>query len=96
MLGAQAQVHIDLAEDHHGRLSADAPRTWGTVTRIRAVHCRYAPTRGGDSRALYPVPGSGVLSDIESADGWTPDHGDVKFVGYLVDLHYDGAGAHPT
>jgi hypothetical protein len=41
---------------------------------------------GQQSQALYPVPGSGVQSHVESADGWTPDHGDLRFVGYLVDL----------
>ena len=86
VLGTDAAPIVDMAEDHHGGLPADAPQTRATVTRIRAVHCRYAPEPGGERLMLYPVPGSSVLSDLASADGWTPDSGDVKFVGYLVDL----------
>jgi hypothetical protein len=33
-----------------------------------------------------PVPGSGVLTYLESADGWTADRGDERFAGYLVEL----------
>ena len=86
MLGADAQETVDAVEDHHGLLPDDTPLTRGTVARIRAVHCRYARGPGADSRARYPVPGSGAVSDIESADGWTPDQGDARFVGYLVEL----------
>jgi hypothetical protein len=31
-----------------------------------------------------PVRGSGVLTEVESADGWTADRGEERFVGYLV------------
>jgi hypothetical protein len=86
MLGADAQVSVDAAEDHHGGVPGETLRTTGTVSRMTAGHCRYAPAPGDDSQALYPVPGSGVQSHIESADGWTPDHGDLRFVGYLVEL----------
>lgn len=89
MLGLDAQATVEAAEDHHGLLPADTPTTRGTVARIRAVHCRYAPKPGADPRALYPVPGSGIVSDIESADGWTPDQGDARFVGYLVELELE-------
>jgi len=58
----------------------------GTVTHIAAVHCRYAPRPGSESRTIYPVAGSGVLTIIESADGWTADRGDERFAGYLVQL----------
>lgn len=85
MLGAHAQ-HVDAAEEHHGGVPADAMPTRGTVTRIAAVHCHYAPRPGGGSRTAYPVPGSGVLTDVDSADGWTPDHDNERFVGYLVQL----------
>ncbi len=85
-LGADARVTVDAAEEHHGGLPEETPRTTGTVNRIAAVHCRYAPAPGQHSQALYPVGGSGVQNHVESADGWTPDHGDLRFVGYLVDL----------
>jgi hypothetical protein len=96
MLGANEHVKVDAAEEHHGGLPPDTPRTRGTVARIRACHCRYEPSPGEDPRVLYPVPGSGVVSDLESADGWTPDRGGAKFVGYLVDLDSDGPAAQPT
>src|SRR5579864_3974777 len=86
MLGADAQVSVNAAEEHHGGLPDETPSTTGTVSRIAAVHCRYTPAPGQDSQTLYPVPGSGVQSHVESADGWTPDHGDLRFVGYLVEL----------
>jgi hypothetical protein len=35
---------------------------------------------------LYPVHDSGVLTEMQSADGWTPDRDDLKFAGYLVRL----------
>ena len=89
MLGPDARSRVDAAEDHHGQLPAGTPRTRGTVIGIRAVHCRYAAEPGGDERALYPVPGSGVVSDIESADGWTPDLAEARFVGYLVELEQE-------
>ncbi|HCU92907.1 MAG TPA: hypothetical protein DHU96_09275 [Actinobacteria bacterium] len=86
MLGTGAQHTVDAAEEHHGGVPEDTAPTRGTVTRIAAVHCRYAPGPDSDSRTSYPVPGSGVLTDVESGDGWTPDHGDERFVGYLVQL----------
>ena len=33
-----------------------------------------------------PVAGTGVLTDVGSADGWTEDRGDEHFIGYLVQL----------
>ena len=85
VLGTDAHF-VDAAEEHHGGVSEDAAPTRGTVTRIAAVHCLYAPRPGSDSPVSYPVPGSGVLTDIESADGWTADREDAQFVGYLVQL----------
>jgi hypothetical protein len=86
MLGPNAEQTVDMVEEHHGGVPEDMIPTWGTVTRIAAVHCRYAPRPGSDSWTSYPVPGSGVLTDVESADGWTADRGDERFVGYLVGL----------
>lgn len=73
-------------EDHHGGVPEGTEPTQGTVTRIAAVHCRYVPRPGSDSHTSYPVPGSGVLTYLDSADGWTADRGDERFAGYLVQL----------
>ena len=86
VLGTDPRRTVDAAEDHHGQIPEDTPATRGTVTRIRAVHCRCAPVPGSNSRTRYPVPGSGLLTDIESADGWTPDRSEQQFLGYLVQL----------
>jgi hypothetical protein len=86
VLGAREQQTIDAAEEHHGGVAGDTLPTGGTVTGIRVVHCRFAPRPGSDSRTVYPVPDSGVLTDVESADGWTADRDDELFAGYLVQL----------
>ena len=86
MLGPQPHPAVDAVEDHHGRVPRGTPPTRGTVTRIAAVHCRYAPRPGSDSLTSYPVPGSGALTDLESADGRIADHGSERFAGYLVQL----------
>lgn len=86
VLGANGLRAVDAAEEHHGGIPEDTAPTQGTVTRIAAVHCRHAPRPGSDSRATYPVPGSGVLAYTEAADGWVADRGDQRFVGYLVQL----------
>jgi hypothetical protein len=86
VLGADAQQAVDAAEEHHGEAPEGTTPRQGTVIHITAVHCRYAPRPSGDARTLYPVPASGVLTDIESADGWVSDHGDERFAGYLVQL----------
>ena len=85
VLGAEMSPGVDGAEEHHGGIPEDTEPTKGVVTGISAVHCRYAP-RPGDARALYPVPGSGVLTDVDSADGWIADRGEERFVGYVVRL----------
>lgn len=86
VLGAEASPGVDGAEEHHGGIPENTEPTRGVVTRISAVHCRYAPRPGGDSRTLYPVPGSGVLTDVDSADGWIADRGEERFAGYVVRL----------
>jgi hypothetical protein len=85
MLGPRVRGTVHAAEEHHGGVPEDTPPTAGTVTLVSAVHCRYA-SRGSDSGASYPVPGSGVLTEVESADGWIADRGEELFVGYLVQL----------
>jgi Family of unknown function (DUF6578) len=86
MLGPRARRTVEAAEEHHGGVPEDTLPTRGTVTLIAAVHCHYAPRPGSDSRTSHPVPGSGVLTEVESADGWTADRGEERFVGYLVQL----------
>jgi hypothetical protein len=86
VLGAHLRRTVDAAEEHHGGVAEDTVPTEAKVARIAAVHCRYAPQPGSDSLTLYPVPGSGVLTDVESADGWTADRSDEQFAGYLVQL----------
>jgi hypothetical protein len=88
MLGAQLQQPVDAAEEHHGGVPEDIVPTQGKVVRIAAIHCRYAPQPGSGPRNLYPVPGSGVLTDVESANGWAADRGDERFAGYLVQLEF--------
>jgi hypothetical protein len=86
MLSPRAQQTVDAAEEHHGGVPEDTPATLGTVTGIAAVHCRFEALPGSGPATFYPVQGSGVLTDIESADGWTPDREEERFVGYLVQL----------
>lgn len=86
MLGADASRAVDAAEEHHGGVPDGTEPIRAVVTRISAVHCGYAPSPGGDPPSLYPVPGSGVLADVESADGWIPHRGDEHFAGYVVRL----------
>ena len=85
VLGARA-AGVDAAGDHHGGSSGEAPETAAIVSGISVVHCRYAPAPGGDAKVLYPVRDSAVVTELSSADGWTPDRGDLQFAGYLVDL----------
>jgi hypothetical protein len=86
MLGADTPRMIDAAEEHHGGIPENTAPTQGTVTRIEAVHFRYESRPGSDPRNHYPVPGSGTLTDLDSADGWTADRGGEQFSGYIVQL----------
>jgi len=77
---------MDAAEEHHGGVPEDTEPTQGTVTGIAG---RPLPIRVGLWQELgnvLPGQGSGVLTEIESADGRTADRGDERFVGYLVQL----------
>lgn len=86
VLGADAAGEVDAAEEHHA-VGTDAETTDATVESIMAVHCRYAVPTGAQTQAGYPVHGSGVLTPTDSATGWTPNTGDLRFVGYLVRLN---------
>ena len=85
MLGPFVRRNVAAAEEHHGGVREDTRPTTGTVARIAAVHGRYAP-RAGDPGPSYRVPGSGVLTEVESAGGRIADRGEERFVGYLVQL----------
>src|SRR6185437_15279732 len=52
MLGTHRQPGVDAVEDHHGGVPEGTAPTRGTVTRITAVHCRYAPRHGSDSHTI--------------------------------------------
>ena len=86
VLGAAVARGVDAAEEHHGGVGEDATVTVGTVVSIEAVHCRYAPRLDGPERMFHLVPGSGVVSAVDCADGWTPSRGELKFAGYIVRL----------
>ncbi len=81
MLGARVQRPMDAVEEHHGGCPEDTPLTRGTVILIAAVYCRFAPRPDSDSGTRYPIPGSAVLTEVESADGWPAEPGDERFVG---------------
>jgi hypothetical protein len=72
-------------EEHHGGAPVGTPATEGVVASIRAVWCRF----GSDSdrpHDLNPDAGSATVLPMESADGWNPDEGESRFVGYIVEL----------
>jgi hypothetical protein len=86
VLGDQVAGTVTHWEEHHGGLPDDAPTTAGVVRFIRAVRCRYGRNPDHPQEALYPMKGSGTFTSVTSADGWDKDDGDVKFVGYLIEL----------
>jgi hypothetical protein len=92
VLGTDAAEAIRFSYEHHGRLPEDAPHTRGTVLQIKAAHSRYAPAAGENARTLHPVPGSGQLATVDSADGWDTVALNRHFNGYLVDLDVTDAG----
>jgi hypothetical protein len=84
VLGYELAARLTHDEEHHGGLPVDAPLTAGIVRSIRAASCSFGPVP--DSQHLYPVTGSLVLVEKESADGWEPEDGDRRFVAYVVEL----------
>ncbi|WP_158610889.1 DUF6578 domain-containing protein [Micromonospora endolithica] len=86
VLGSDLTAGVDQAEEHHGRVSEDLSPVTGIVASIHAVHCRYAPLSDERPTHRHPVPGSGAMTSVRSADGWTPDRGDLTFAGYVVRL----------
>jgi hypothetical protein len=90
VVGREVAVTIDYSEDHRGGLPEETPTTAGVISRIQAVRCRFAAAPEGDSKVLYPVPGSGQVAVVHSADGWDAESDELRFNGYLVDLTVDG------
>jgi len=82
VLGDEAALAIDAAEEHHGPIDTEDLRLLtATVESIDAVFCRYED-RGG-----HPLRGSGVLRRIPAVARRTDDGDDgLRFVGYLVEV----------
>jgi hypothetical protein len=88
VLGPDLAATVALAEEHHdGDHDGDCVQmVHGTITSIAAVHCRYSPLPDADPKVFHAVAGSATLTPVDTADGWTPNHDDLKFTGYLVRL----------
>lgn len=85
-LGPELAASITHFEEHHGGALENAPVTTGRVRAIQAVSCRYAPTAGSTGNILFPVEGSATTRGRRHVDGWEPEAGDARFVGYLVEI----------
>jgi hypothetical protein len=70
-------------EEHHG--DENTRPVSGTVRSIRAVCHDMAPRPGENPRVLRPVPGTTVVIEVDTADGWF-ETDRSEFVGYLVEL----------
>ena len=86
VLGPDEALRITDAEEHHGGIPDDSPRTAGTVISIRAVFCEFAPEPGSNPQTRFPVVGTGVLEDRSSVDGWEPEDDRRHFLGYIVTM----------
>jgi hypothetical protein len=89
VLGEDLAQQVTHGEEHHGGVPDDLATAVGEVTRIRAVRNRFGPDPNSVSAAApvhVPIPGTGLVEDVEDADGWFPEEGDLHFNGYLVDL----------
>jgi hypothetical protein len=84
LFAREASVLVDRAEEHHGGLPDDAPRTAGSVVAIHGVQLRYAPTPDGDSTTLYPVAGSASRTPLAHSNG--DEFRRDGFAGYLVEI----------
>lgn len=87
-------VTVDAIEEHHQGEDGEVEPVIGTVASIRAVSCRLAPVTEG-SRTYVRIPGSGVTTDIEMADGWTEAPSGTELMGYLVELTGAARGDEP-
>ncbi|MFF4288848.1 DUF6578 domain-containing protein [Streptomyces sp. NPDC001633] len=86
VLSAGTAATVDGVEEHHGGRPEQPAPVRGTVTGISAVHCRFAPLPGEPGHTRHPVPGSSTLTPLSSAPRWHADRGDLRFVGFLVEL----------
>jgi len=84
-LGDELASRVTHAEAHHE--IEDVECFAGRVRRAQAVRLRYG--RVGDQPARQPIPGSSLLEDVDRVDGFEGDRGDVRLVGYLIDLDLD-------
>jgi len=86
IVGDDLAARVDAAEEHHRGGPEQGPRTDGTVLSIRTVHCRYEAADPEHPQMMSPVPGSGVVTGTDTADGWEAERDGLAFVGYLVQL----------
>ena len=90
VVGLEVVNTLTDAYENPGDMPDETQPTPGTITSIRAAFCEYAPVPT-DSRSLYPLAGSGVLEPRSGADGWEPESGPRRFVGYVVEVDCDEA-----
>lgn len=82
VLGPDAEAVTD-AEEHHSD-STTLSSIDGVVAGLEAVYCRYNGSSGSDRGP--PIARSAVRRRRDRVDGWEPDDGDLRFVGYLVEV----------
>ena len=82
-LGPELARAVTGLEEHHG--GENTRPVTGTVRSIRAVCLEYAPRFGEDPRMLYPVRGTTVVTEVQTANR-SFTGGDLSFAGYVVDL----------
>ncbi|MBP2707036.1 hypothetical protein JOL79_24940 [Microbispora sp. RL4-1S] len=87
ILGEQRSVKLDARQEHHDFSDRDGFQTTALVESFVAVHCRFSHRPDGESSVMYPVPGTGVVTTVDQADGQA-EHPDkqLRFIGYIVRL----------
>ncbi len=84
LLGADVAARITHCETHHTLEAEDeGTHTRGSVRSIRAVY--WSSASGPNSDDSYPIAGSAVLVDRQTADG-EGVRADLDFEGYVVEL----------
>lgn len=81
---------ITHAEEHHGDLPEGWPATKGLVMSICAVYCKDLPSCT-DANRLEPVAGSGLIRQVNRADGWEDEVDGMRFGGYVVEIGDESA-----
>jgi hypothetical protein len=83
-LGPETAAEVEWAEEHHHRAGDPrARRLVGDVLEVAAVRCAFVPSPRYDG-ADAPVVSTAHLSPLVAADGFDPDHGTLRLIGYLV------------